>query len=128
MARPTVPASRRDAITALTHPLVLICLAIAAWSIAVAPFSRFPILSIVGSPQIADGAVLWLDIAMFIAGARMIRESGGGLALIGGATAFAAIVLPALAAFPATRAIWSNDYLAFLRLAAAVVVPAWSYS
>ena len=118
------PASRRDAITALTHPLVLICLAIAAWSIAVAPFSRFPILSIVGSPQIADGAVLWLDIAMFIAGARMIRESGGGLALIGGATAFAAIVLPALAAFPATRAIWFNDYLAFLGLAAAVVVPA----
>ncbi len=44
-------AGRRDAMTALMHPLVLICLAIAAWSIAVAPFSRFPILSIVGSPQ-----------------------------------------------------------------------------
>ncbi len=82
------------------------------------------VLDIVGSPQIADGAVLWLDIAMFIAGARMIRESDGGLALLGGATAFTAIVLPALAAFPATRAIWFNDYLAFLGLAAAVVVPA----
>jgi hypothetical protein len=115
---------RRDPVGALRHPLVLICLAIAAWSIAAAPFSRFPILSIIGSPQIADGAVLWLDIAVFIAGTRMMRDSGAGLAQIGGVTAFAAIVLPALALFPATRAIWFNDYLAFLGLAAAVVVPA----
>jgi len=115
---------RRDAVAALSHPLVLICFAIAAWSIATAPFSRFPILSIVGSPQIADGAVLWLDTAVFIAGARMIRDSGRGVTVLAGVTLFTAIVLPALAAVPATRAIWFNDYLAFLGLAAAVVVPA----
>ncbi|MDA0663116.1 MAG: hypothetical protein O3B08_09800 [Proteobacteria bacterium] len=65
---------RLHALAAIRHPIVLIALAIAAWSIAVSPVARYPLLSITGSPQIADGAVLWLDIAVFVAGVRFVLQ------------------------------------------------------
>lgn len=111
------------ALASIRHPIVLIALAIAAWSIAVSPMARYPLLSIVGSPQLADGALLWLDTAVFIAGVRFVRQSARITEILGLATLAAAVVLPGLAAFPASRAIWFTDYLAFLGIAAAVAVP-----
>jgi O-antigen ligase len=116
----TFPAA---AVSAIRHPLVLIALAVALWSMAVSPAARYPLLSIAGSPQIADGAVLWLDSAVFIAGIRLVRLSPKCLETLGFTALFCAILLPALAWFPATRGLWFNDYLAFLGLAAAVAVP-----
>lgn len=114
----------KDIVTpCIRHPVVLLATGISLWSIAVAPVSRYPLLSITGAPQIADGALLWLDMAVFIAGIRLVRLSPRHIETIGFSILFAAIALPLLALFPATRGLWFNDHLAFLGIAAAVCVP-----
>ena len=40
------------------HPVVLLPFALALWSTLAAPISDFPLLSLMGSPQIGEGA-LW---------------------------------------------------------------------
>lgn len=115
--------SMSDVLDALWSAPVLICAAIAVWSAAMAPFADFPWLSIIGAPQTADGAILWLDIATLITAARLCAATTFGRgAVVASLTGFA-ITLPLLSLFPDTQPIWFNDYLAFLGLAAAVAIP-----
>jgi hypothetical protein len=115
--------SMSDVFDALWSAPVLICAAIALWSAAMAPFADFPWLSIIGAPQTADGAILWLDIATLIAAARLCAATTSGrFAIVASLTGFA-LALPMLSFFPDTRPIWFNDYLAFLGLAVAVAIP-----
>jgi hypothetical protein len=117
------PAS--DVWDAVWSAPVLICMAIAMWSAVMAPFSQFPWLSIIGAPQTADGAVLWLDIATFIAATRRFTISAYGRRAIVGSLFIVAYGLPLLSLFPETQPIWFNDYLAFLGLAVAVAIPGY---
>ncbi|MBT5107130.1 MAG: hypothetical protein HOM25_00490 [Rhodospirillaceae bacterium] len=105
---------------------VMICAAIAMWSAAMAPFARFPWLSIVGAPQTADGAVLWLDIATLIAATRLFTITEHGRRAIVTSLFILAYGLPLLSLFPETRPIWFSDYLAFLGLATAAAIPGFA--
>ena len=105
---------------------VLICAAIAMWSAAMAPFAQFPWLSIIGAPQTADGAVLWLDIATLIAATRLFTITVHGRRAIVTSLFMLAYGLPLLSLFPETQPIWFNDYLAFLGLAIAAAIPGFS--
>jgi hypothetical protein len=59
--------------SAIRHPFVLLPLALAAWSVAMAPFVELPWLSLSGAPQSGLGAVWFLDFALLIAVARLLR-------------------------------------------------------
>jgi hypothetical protein len=118
--------STRDVLDAIWSAPVLICVAIALWSAAMAPFADFPWLSVIGTPQTADGAILWLDIATLITAARLCAITKfGRFAVVLSLTGFA-LALPLLSLFPNTQPIWFNDYLAFLGLAVAVAIPVFA--
>jgi len=118
--------STRDVLDAIWSAPVLICAAIALWSAAMAPFADFPWLSVTGTPQTADGAILWLDTATLITAARLCAATKfGRFAIVSSLTGFA-LALPLLSLFPNTQPIWFNDYLAFLGLAVAVAIPVFA--
>ncbi|MFT6582909.1 MAG: hypothetical protein ACJAU6_003356 [Alphaproteobacteria bacterium] len=119
-------SAERPVIDAVWSAPVLICAAIGLWSAAVAPFATFPLLSIIGAPQTAEGAVSWMDMAVFVAAARYcVRIPHARIVVLSALTGLA-FVLPALSFFPETRPIWFNDYLAFLGLAAAFAIPGYA--
>jgi hypothetical protein len=60
-----------DVVESLWSAPVLICTGIAVWSAAMVPFTQFPWLSIIRTPQTADGTVLWLDMAILVATVRL---------------------------------------------------------
>jgi hypothetical protein len=124
--RPEIPVTENLVIDAVWSAPVLICAAIGLWSAAVAPFAAFPLLSIIGAPQTAEGAVSWMDMAVFIAAARYCARVTHARTLVLAALTGLAFILPALSFFPETRPIWFNDYLAFLGLAAAVAIPLYA--
>ena len=118
--------SAKDVLDAIWSVPVLICAVIAIWSAAMAPFAQFPLLSIIGTPQTADGAVLWLDIATLIAATRLCALTVFGRRAIVASLLILAYALPLLSLFPDTKPIWFNDYLAFLGLAVAVAIPGFT--
>jgi hypothetical protein len=120
------PVAENPVIDAVWSAPVMICAAIGLWSAAVAPFAAFPLLSIIGAPQTAEGAVSWLDMAVFIAAARYCARISHARIVVLTALTSLAFVLPALSFFPETRPIWFNDYLAFLGLAAACAIPGYA--
>lgn len=56
------------------HPVVVLPLALAAWSALAAPFTGLPWLSLSGAPQSGYGALWQLDMAVLIAAARLVRQ------------------------------------------------------
>jgi len=77
----------------IAHPYVLAPLALGLWSVAVAPLTALPLLSLLGPPQSGYGALWFLDTAVLIACARLVvrhRRVWRGLTLL--ALAMGAIV------------------------------------
>lgn len=91
-----------------------------------APFAEFPFLSLAGSAQTGEGAILWLDIAVFIAASNFCRPVAGARLAICLGVAATAFLLPLLALLPETRILWFHDYLAFAGIGAAIVVAVYS--
>ena len=87
-----------------------------------APFSQYPVLSITGSPQLGDGAVRWAEIGIIVAAVRVLLYSRFDASWLGYAAAAVALAIPAFETIPFTKAIWFNDHLAFLGIAAATIV------
>ncbi|MDY7036043.1 MAG: hypothetical protein SV375_07780, partial [Thermodesulfobacteriota bacterium] len=61
--------------SSLTHPLVLLPCAIGLLSLAGMTLSPFPFTSLLGSPEMGQGAILFFDVAVLIAGGIVIRTS-----------------------------------------------------
>ena len=58
-------------IRCLLHPVVLMCLALGAWSCLVSLTAEFPLLSILGAPENSQGGLWYLMLATFTAAAVM---------------------------------------------------------
>ncbi len=58
----------------LTHPYVIAPLAVTLWSVLAAPFAPLSLLSLMGVPQSGLGALWFLDIAVLLACALIVRD------------------------------------------------------
>jgi hypothetical protein len=106
----------------LRAPVVLAPLALAVWSALVAPAAEYPWLSIFGAPQTSEGALLFLDMAVWAAATLLLRDAVGPARLVVGAALFSALLLALLFFNPGTRIYFYPDWLAFFALFAPAIV------
>ncbi|MBI1209534.1 MAG: hypothetical protein GC191_19905 [Azospirillum sp.] len=106
---------------AFSHPFVLLPLALAVWSLVSGLAARSPALNILGSPQTAEGVLLYLDFAIFVAGGILLGQRPRLAAITGLMALAAAIVIPMLTLWPATRVYFFGAWLTFGAVAAAVI-------
>ncbi len=115
--RPAVRAGR-----AVAHPYVLVLFAESLVAIATAPFARYPLSMLIGAPETAEGALLYAELAVFVAAGLMARAHRPTMrALVWGAAAVSWIA--------AAASVWGklfvfNDWLAFYAIGVAVSVAA----
>jgi hypothetical protein len=119
----------------LIHPFALLPLAMGLWSLAAAPSAGVPMLSVVGAPEMGEGAVWFLNLAVLVAGTRLLYRSRrdrrwvafAALATAGVATLLTAYERYLTGATPgwAWSPFYFPDYLAFFGLFAVVVSETW---
>jgi hypothetical protein len=68
--------SARQVAAAFRTPIVILPLALGAYSLLVAPLTQMPWLSALGAPQSGQGALWYLEFAVLIAAARVVRANG----------------------------------------------------
>lgn len=107
---------------ALRSPVVLTPLALAIWSALVAPTAEYPWLSIFGAPQNSEGALLFLDMAIWAAATLMLRDAPQVARVVGGIALLVALALALLFLNEATRLHFYPDWLAFFGLFAPAIV------
>ena len=78
------------------HPLVLLPVAVAVWSLLTLPFASFASLSWFGSPELGEGVLWYLDIAVLCAGAMVLRPLRVARLAIAGVALFSTFVASAL--------------------------------
>lgn len=101
---------------ALRAPVVLVPFALAVWSALAAPAAEYPWLSVFGAPQTSEGALLFLDMAVWSAAILMLRDALPVARMVA-ATAFVVSLALALGFLgEATRIYFYPDWLAFFAL------------
>jgi hypothetical protein len=103
-------------------PVVLVPLLLAAWSALVAPAAEYPWLAIFGAPQTSEGALLFLDMAIWSAATLLLRDERGPARLIAAAAVLLALTISLLFLNPATRVYFYSDWMAFYGLFAPAIV------
>lgn len=114
------------------HPYVLLPLALALWSSAMAPFTDLPLLSLIGAPQSGFGALWQADFAVLIAAARLLRGDRVVWPALGRLAVAAVAAVAAVKAFDwawertggTHLLVWVASYYGWLGLALPVVMPA----
>ena len=106
----------------LAHPFVLAPLLLAAWSLVALPGAADPAAALLGSPQTAEGPLLILDTALFIAAGLAIRHQPGASAILGWMVVAAAVILPCLTLFPATTVYFFGAWMVYSAIAAPIAV------
>lgn len=66
----------------IAHPFVLLPLALGLYSVAAAPMTELPLLSLTGAPQSGFGALWFLDMAVYVACALLAAEHPGAWTLL----------------------------------------------
>ncbi|MHB1218443.1 MAG: O-antigen ligase family protein [Alphaproteobacteria bacterium] len=119
-------------VPALRHPLTLAAFAVAAWSALLAPFVEFPLNSLLGSPSAGEGALMYAEVALFMAAAMILRRFRVGAWVAGIAVGVGAVV-PALVAARVGRPEFFAEYVSFFAPASAALavaacrrLPPWS--
>lgn len=107
----------------LRHPFVLTPLLLAAWSLTAMPGAADPPAALLGSPQTAEGPLLFLDAAVFTAAGLVVRQQAGAAAL-GLLALLAGAVLPVLSLFSATTIYFFGAWMVFAAIAAPIAVVA----
>jgi len=107
----------------LTHPFVLLPLALGVWSVAGGVIMAIdPALALLGAPQTGEGPLLWLDQGLLVAAALWVRRSSLVLSVtVAWAALAAATVLPLLILFSATQVYFFGAWHVYLVIAAPVV-------
>jgi hypothetical protein len=115
------------------HPVVLVALFVAAWSALTAPFADYPLLSLLGSPQLGEGALYHADLAAFLATGLLLRRLPSlrrvGFAVGAAICAFTPLLVVALRIggwWGASRPLVFDDYLAYYAIVGATFVLAMS--
>ncbi len=117
-----VAAGRARALAALGHPYVLVLAGAAAVALATAPFARFPVGSLIGAPETAEGALLFAELAVLLAAGLALRSHRPTWrALVWGGAAVSWIAA-AVTALPGPGAFVFGDWLAFYAIGVAVAV------
>jgi len=102
----------------ITHPFVLLPAALATWSAMTAPLADYPLLSLMGSPQLGEGALWYVNLAVLVACALLvIREKVQWRFLIiwSALIVCGAICVRLLASAQGTyELIWIGAYLAYI--------------
>ena len=121
-------AQRRENIReCLLHPLALVPLALSAWGIVTLPFAILPLLSAFGSPELGEGILSQLGLALFVAAFLYVKRD----ARARHAFAVLALLAIALAAFltlsgsTAWRPFFFEDFLAFYGVYFWVIARTW---
>jgi len=116
-------ADRPAVAAAIATPVVWPPLLLAAWSGLFAPAAQFPLLSLFGAPQLSEGVLLHLDMALWTAGALCLRGAGRWGTVVALGAALPAIVMPLVFAFqPHRRLYFYPDWLAFYGLLAPAII------
>ena len=108
-----------DTIDVVRHPFVLVSAALGILGLLAAPFVEFPLLSILGPPQTAQGALWYLAFAAFVASALVVRSHDRlfmGLVATAAFTAVAASLFnlrPLLGVGPTATLLGFNEHLAY---------------
>lgn len=128
-------ARPRPVLRLLVHPFALLPLGMAAWSLAVAPWAEVPVLSVVGGPEMGQGTIWFLNLAVLVVAAGLLYRSRRHRRWLASLALGAAAVAAALTAYERylTGAVpkwaWSPfffpDYLAFFGIFAIVVAETW---
>lgn len=107
--------------SAVRHPFVLIPAALSLWSLSMAPFARFPLLSVLGTPQTGEGALWYANLAVLVACALYVRERAGqwrALVAVAVAVVFAVAAIKSAAVSRGTYAFfWVRDFVAYPAMA-----------
>jgi len=105
------------------HPFFIAPLFIALTTLVFSPFSNLPMVSWYGSPQLGEGLLLFLDMAIFVAGAFILRKQNAShFRWVIGTAIFVGIIACALRwlsqYFPGRIPVpyYFPDYLAFYGL------------
>jgi hypothetical protein len=124
----------------LLHPVVLVCLALGAWSCLISLAAEFPLLSILGAPENSQGGLWYLMLAAFTAAAMVLRRNMllfGSLVAATAAVALVAVVLNLsriewlyewladYVSFPSATLLRFNEYQAYYALALFAIAGVW---
>lgn len=111
------------------HPVVVISLFVAVWSLLVAPFADYPVLSLLGSPQLGEGALYHADVAVFLAAGMLLRRFPAAYRGFTMVAATICAVTPLLiwaldvgALLETRRLFVFDDYLAYYAVAGAALI------
>ena len=112
---------RQKFIGIISHPFVLFPAALCVWIAVTAPFAQLPLLSLLGSPQLGEGALWYANLAVLIACALyVVREKHQWRFLVvwSGMIVCGIVAVKLLAAAEGTyELIWISAYLAFIGIA-----------
>ncbi len=113
--------------SALFHPLALLPWCLAVWSLATSVFAPMPMTSILGSPQLGQGALSQLALGIFVASALSLRRHRAAHRLVVATALLAIVATAALTLFGSLR--WRPyffpDFLAFHAIFAWAMAVAW---
>lgn len=107
-------------VPALRHPLTLAAFAVALWSVLLAPFTDFPLNALLGSPSAGEGALMYAEVALFMATAMVLRRFRLGICVASIVVGVGALV-PALVAAQVGRPEFFAEYVSFFAPASAAL-------
>jgi hypothetical protein len=103
----------------MVHPFVLLPLGLAAWSLIGSFFQELPRITIFGSPELGEGVLWYLELAVLIAGGLVLKRFRRARTLLIAAAAFTTVTVSVamavsfhVAPFPWIPYFFT-DYLAF---------------
>lgn len=106
----------------LSHPLVLLTLALAGWSMVGAFGAADPSMALLGLPQTGDGTVLFLNSAVMIAATLHVRRTPALARGAGVLVAVSAALIPLLSLSERTQVYFFGAWISYLALAAPPVL------
>lgn len=114
----TFLTTRDRTLWAVSHPIVLAALFVAAWSVLTAPFADYPWLSLIGVPVFGEAAVRYASLAAFFGAALVLaadRRTFVGLC---------AILVTVSVLTPIVMFMWGRSFFVSLDLVGYFAIPA----
>lgn len=122
---------RARVLAAVSHPLAVLPLALALWSVLTAGFVKLPGLSLFGAVETGEGAIWYFDLAILIAVTIILKRQRPWSRIVPGAATAAtvAIAVLQLSASPGSQYLPYSftDYLAIHGLFLGAILVGWRF-